>query len=354
MTWDERGRLWVCETYDYPNELQPDRRRPRPHPHLRRHRRRRPGRQVHRLCREAEHPDDDRLLSRRGDRPERRRDDLPEGHQRRRRGRPEENARHRLEHARHARRGEQFSLWPRQLVLRHAGLQRLAARADQRQAGPALPPGLLPLQGRRRRTKTSPSPSSNSSARRTTTPGAWESAKKGIIFGSTANGNPSEYMPIPNRYYEAVRGWSSSGLTGIADSNRFYPDHRKRAAGRLARRLHGRRRPRPLHGPQLSAANTGTAPPSSPSRRGTLIATFVLRQQGAGFQSKNSWNLVASDDEWTAPIQAEVGPDGNVWFIDWYNFIVQHNPTPQGFARAREPPTKPSCATKSTAASIGS
>jgi len=22
MTWDERGRLWVCETYDYPNELQ--------------------------------------------------------------------------------------------------------------------------------------------------------------------------------------------------------------------------------------------------------------------------------------------------------------------------------------------
>src|SRR4029453_6706154 len=29
--------------------------------------------------------------------------------------------------------------------------------------------------------------------------------------------------------------------------------------------------------------------------------------------------------------QAEVGPDGNVWFIDWYNYIVQHNPTPTGF-----------------------
>ena len=23
MTWDERGRLWVAETVDYPNELQP-------------------------------------------------------------------------------------------------------------------------------------------------------------------------------------------------------------------------------------------------------------------------------------------------------------------------------------------
>ena len=28
---------------------------------------------------------------------------------------------------------------------------------------------------------------------------------------------------------------------------------------------------------------------------------------------------------------AEVGPDGNVWVIDWYNYIVQHNPTPTGF-----------------------
>jgi putative heme-binding domain-containing protein len=42
-------------------------------------------------------------------------------------------------------------------------------------------------------------------------------------------------------------------------------------------------------------------------------------------------NLVASDDEWAAPIMAEVGPDGNVWVIDWYNYIVQHNPTPIGF-----------------------
>src|SRR5262249_39299519 len=32
-----------------------------------------------------------------------------------------------------------------------------------------------------------------------------------------------------------------------------------------------------------------------------------------------------------APIMAEVGPDGNVWVIDWYNYIVQHNPTPRGF-----------------------
>ena len=28
---------------------------------------------------------------------------------------------------------------------------------------------------------------------------------KTLIFGSTANHNPSVYMPIPNRYYEQVR-----------------------------------------------------------------------------------------------------------------------------------------------------
>src|SRR6185503_4652836 len=44
-----------------------------------------------------------------------------------------------------------------------------------------------------------------------------------ITFGSTANGNASMYLPIPNRYYEAVRGWSASRLETIADSQRFYP-----------------------------------------------------------------------------------------------------------------------------------
>ena len=29
-----------------------------------------------------------------------------------------------------------------------------------------------------------------------------------------------------------------------------------------------------------------------------------------------------------APVHAEVGPDGSVWFADFYDFIIQHNPTP--------------------------
>jgi uncharacterized protein len=62
---------------------------------------------------------------------------------------------------------------------------------------------------------------------------------------------------------------------------------------------------------------------------GRLIHRTVLQQNGAGFKEEgDGWNLLVSADEWAGPIQAEVGPDGAVWITDWYDFIIQHNPTP--------------------------
>src|SRR5690606_4197314 len=43
------------------------------------------------------------------------------------------------------------------------------------------------------------------------------------------------------------------------------------------------------------------------------------------FKEHDGWNLVASSEEWFGPVHAEVGPDGAVWVLDWYNFIIQHN-----------------------------
>src|SRR5690606_35377904 len=68
---------------------------------------------------------------------------------------------------------------------------------------------------------------------------------------------------------------------------------------------------------------------SEPS--GSLLHKCVLRPQGSHFVAHDARNVLASDDEWVAPIAAEVGPDGALWMIDWYNYIVQHNPTPHGF-----------------------
>ncbi len=75
----------------------------------------------------------------------------------------------------------------------------------------------------------------------------------------------------------------------------------------------------------------GTVFKWSAGRRGTLGGSFVLEKDGAGYRSRNAFNTVASIDDWSAPIMSEVGPDGNVWVLDWYNYIVQHNPTPNGF-----------------------
>ena len=79
-------------------------------------------------------------------------------------------------------------------------------------------------------------------------------SEEGLLFGSTANGCPSVYMPIPNRYYESVRGMVAVGPAEHRRLEPLLPDHRERPAGRLARRVHRRRRARALHGPHLPEA----------------------------------------------------------------------------------------------------
>ncbi|MET4083752.1 putative membrane-bound dehydrogenase-like protein [Pedobacter sp. UYP30] len=56
-----------------------------------------------------------------------------------------------------------------------------------------------------------------------------------------------------------------------------------------------------------------------------LIHQAIIEKDGAGFKEKDGWNLMASSDEWVGPVQAQVGPDGAVWVADWYNFVIQHN-----------------------------
>jgi putative membrane-bound dehydrogenase-like protein len=68
---------------------------------------------------------------------------------------------------------------------------------------------------------------------------------------------------------------------------------------------------------------------------GRLIHNAILEKKGSGFVEKDGWNLLASSDEWVAPVHVEVGPDGAVWVADWYDFIIQHNPTPRGYENGK-------------------
>jgi len=68
---------------------------------------------------------------------------------------------------------------------------------------------------------------------------------------------------------------------------------------------------------------------------GRVVHEAIIEPKGSGFREKDGWNFMASADEWFGPVQTEVGPDGAVWVLDWYNFIIQHNPTPEGFENGK-------------------
>ncbi len=151
----------------------------------------------------------------------------------------------------------------------------------------------------------------------------------GEIFYSTANGEHSSYLAVPNRAFESVRGWLGRGTVRMADYRRFHPITAIRQVD--------------FHDGFTAAAGhavyTARSFPKSYWDRiafvaeptGHLVAMCLLDKQGSNFVTHDRFNLLSSSDEWTTPIAAEVGPDGAMWVLDWYNYIVQHNPTPPGF-----------------------
>jgi uncharacterized protein len=151
----------------------------------------------------------------------------------------------------------------------------------------------------------------------------------GEILYSTANGEHSSYLAIPNRYFESVRGLLGKGTIRMADYSRFHPITAIRQVdfhdGFTAAAGHAVYTARQF--PQ--AYWNRVAFVAEPT--GHLVAMCLLDKKGSNFVTHDRFNLLCSSDEWTAPIAAEVGPDGAVWVLDWYNYIVQHNPTPPGF-----------------------
>lgn len=147
------------------------------------------------------------------------------------------------------------------------------------------------------------------------------------VFGSTANNAHSWYMAIPDRYFEGIEGIPARGGTKIANYYNYHP-------------ITDRFRQVDVFGGFTAAAGhhlyTARAFPEEYWNKvalvceptGHLLAKVKLVKEGAGFRAEDGWNVLASADEWVSPVHAEVGPDGAVWIADWYNFIIQHNPTP--------------------------
>ena len=146
----------------------------------------------------------------------------------------------------------------------------------------------------------------------------------GDDFGGTANGAPIFFGGIPlNVTAKGVRVMSAKKINLVDQAHTITPNFRQvdvmggytAAAGSNF-----------IYSAQLPARLQGAAMVCEPTMK--LINLMNVVPQGAGYVAKDGYNIVASSDEWMSPVFASVGPDGAIWFADWQNFIIQHNPTP--------------------------
>ncbi|WP_019990896.1 PVC-type heme-binding CxxCH protein [Rudanella lutea] len=160
----------------------------------------------------------------------------------------------------------------------------------------------------------------------------------GDVFGSTANNAHGWYMAIPNAAYKS--------RPNVMNGSRSTDTHKD------MKPITDRVRQVDVFGGFTAAAGhnlyTARAFPkaywnkvafvSEPT--GHIVHQNVLEKNGTDYEDREGtqgigFNLMAGADEWFSPVFAQVGPDGAVWVADWYSFIIQHNPTPQGFENGK-------------------
>jgi len=146
----------------------------------------------------------------------------------------------------------------------------------------------------------------------------------GDVFGSTANNNPSFFCGFPATGYGQSAGVTA---TMIADSPDFHPiTPNVRQVDAFGRYTAGAGHALATSSGFPESWRDSMAFVAGPT--GNLLGAYQMIRDGSGFRAKNAFSIVASADEWFSPVAAEVGPDGALWIADWYNFIIQHNPTP--------------------------
>ena len=146
----------------------------------------------------------------------------------------------------------------------------------------------------------------------------------GDEFGGTANNAPIFFGGIPaNVVPKGSRTMTAKRINLVDKAHTITPNFRQvdvmggytAAAGSNF-----------IYSAHLPPRLQGKAMVCEPTMK--IIGLMDVQPDGAGYVAKDGYSLVASTDEWMSPVFAEVGPDGAIWFADWQNFIIQHNPTP--------------------------
>lgn len=146
----------------------------------------------------------------------------------------------------------------------------------------------------------------------------------GDEFGGTANGAPVFFGGIPATVVPAgLRVMTAKKINLVDRCHAITPNYRQvdvlggytSAAGSAL-----------LYSKALPDRFQGAALVCEPTMK--VVSILPIKPDGAGYKAADGMNLLASTDEWTSPVYAEVGPDGAVWVADFQNFIIQHNPAP--------------------------
>ena len=151
----------------------------------------------------------------------------------------------------------------------------------------------------------------------------------GDVFGSTANNAHGWYMAIPNRYLQGGNHLRQNGST-LTDTHKDMKPITEKVrqvdvfGGFTAAAGHNLYTARAFPKKYWNKVAFVSEP------TGHIVHQNVMQKEGTNFVDAEGFNLMAGADEWFAPVFAEVGPDGAVWVVDWYSYIIQHNPTPSG------------------------
>lgn len=142
------------------------------------------------------------------------------------------------------------------------------------------------------------------------------------LFASSANKVPAQHIHAPYPYFNAV-GLKKEPALQIFDYPTFYPVTITRQGDHF--------------GAYTAAAGFDLYTARSFPKRfwnktafigaptGKLLGSFQLKENEEGsYQAINEGSFIASFDERTAPIQGKTGPDGNLYMIDWNNLIMMH------------------------------
>ncbi|UHG92755.1 PVC-type heme-binding CxxCH protein [Spirosoma oryzicola] len=151
----------------------------------------------------------------------------------------------------------------------------------------------------------------------------------GDVFGSTANNAHGWYMAIPNRYFHGAPHIRENGSRSTDTHKDMKPITEKVRqvdvfGGFTAAAGHNLYTARAFPKKYWNKVAFVSEP------TGHILHQNVMQKNGTDYEDVEGFNLMAGADEWFAPVFAEVGPDGAVWVVDWYSYIIQHNPTPAG------------------------